>query len=110
MNKKSTSKKRPVVARKVEPVVGRSELVEELAGLIWESQTRTCCKPHHFADVKNKNERFWKKADGAGYERASLMDSAWKLLREPIDPPNAAGQGRREATYPEPACSQGGCQ
>ena len=23
---------------------------------------------------------------------------------------NAAGQGRREATYPEPACSQGGCQ
>lgn len=24
--------------------------------------------------------------------------------------PNAAGQGRREATYPEPACSQGGCQ
>ena len=23
---------------------------------------------------------------------------------------NAAGQGRREATYPESACSQGGCQ
>ena len=23
--------------------------------------------------------------------------------------PNAAGQGRREATYPAPACSQGGC-
>lgn len=93
MNKKSTPKKRPVVARKVEPVVGRSELVEELAGLIWESQTRTCCKPHHFADVKNKNERFWKKADGAGYERASLMDSAWKLLREPIDPPNPRVDG-----------------
>ena len=27
-----------------------------------------------------------------------------------INQPNAAGQGRREATYPEPACSQGGCQ
>ena len=80
----------------MEPVVGRSELVEELAGLIWESQTRTCCKPHHFADVKNKNERFWKKADGAGYERASLMDSAWKLLREPIDPHNPSRQPRRE--------------
>ena len=91
MDEQSIPAEVPLVGHTVEPVVGRSELVEELAGLIWESQTRTCCKPHHFADVKNKNERFWKKADGAGYERASLMDSEWKLLREPIDPPNPTG-------------------
>jgi hypothetical protein len=98
MKRGKTNAKREPLAVVVEPVVGRSELVEELAGLIWESQTRTCCKPHHFADVKNKNERFWKKADGAGYERASLMDSAWKLLREPIDPPNPTHLAR---TTPE---------
>jgi len=39
-----------------------------------------------------------------------------RIVRDDDDPPiqfisaNAAGQGRREATYPEPACSQGGCQ
>jgi len=37
-------------------------------------------------------------------------DALLAQYRERAEAAYAAGQGRREATYPEPACSQGGCQ
>jgi len=87
-SERKASKSAQVVGRSLDRVVGRDELVEELAGLIWEVQTRTCCKPHHFADIEEKNKRFWKKADALGYDRASLVESARTILSEPIPTPN----------------------
>ena len=90
-SERKASKSAQVVGRSLDRVVGRDELVEELAGLIWEVQTRTCCKPHHFADIEEKNKRFWKKADALGYDRASLVESARTILSEPIPTPNPEG-------------------
>ena len=97
-SERKASKSAQVVGRSLDRVVGRDELVEELAGLIWEVQTRTCCKPHHFADIEEKNKRFWKKADALGYDRASLVESARTILSEPIPTHNTQAHGRRSRT------------
>ena len=56
--------------------------------------------PTHDESVLNEHRR--NKTDPT-QERVDAILAA-------LNTPNAAGQGRREATYPEPACSQGGCQ
>ena len=84
MNKKSTSKKRPVVARKVEPVVGRLEIASRiLAGL--------CANPSVIAHNHNCG---WSlvnctDADLAGYA-VSLADA---LIAADANTPNPSLQG-----------------
>jgi len=58
------------------------------------------------ANVRNLGDVRWLATEDGSRGKGTGRHIAAFILY----PANAAGQGRREATYPEPAYSQGGCQ